>query len=61
MQIDDDLIDQLAEAATAPAGEGEEEAQAYKVRCAKAKDRLRARKADLEVGLAKVRKVIKKA
>jgi DNA repair exonuclease SbcCD ATPase subunit len=60
MQLDDELLDQMAEAATAPAGEGEGEAEARKVRVSEAKDRLRSKKKDLEVGLAKVRKTGKK-
>ena len=60
MQLDEDLLDQMAEAATAPAGDGEGEAEARRLRVSEAKDRLRSKKGDLEVGLAKVRKICKK-
>ncbi len=60
MQLDDDLLGQMAEAATPPAGEGEGEVEARKLRVAETKGRLRSKKGDLEVGLAKVRKTAKK-
>ena len=60
MQLDDDLLDQMAEAAIAPAGDGEGEAEARKVRVSEAKNRLKSKKGDLEVGLAKVRRIGKK-
>lgn len=60
MQLDDDLLDQMAKAATAPASEGEEAVQERKLRVAEAKERLRAKRTDLEVGIAKVRKISKK-
>ena len=60
MEIDDDLFSQMAEAAVAPAGEGDSAAEERKTRVAEAKARLRSNKKDLEQGMAKVRKVVKK-
>ena len=60
MQLDDDLLDQMAEAATAPAEDGEAAALERKARVAEARDRLKANKGNLEMSLAKVRKVNKK-
>ena len=60
MEIDDDLFSQMAEAAVAPAGEGDTAAEERKTRVAEAKARLRSNKKDLEQGMAKVRKVVKK-
>ena len=60
MEIDDDLLGQMAEAAVAPAGEGGPAAEERTTRVAEAKARLKSKKSDLEQGLAKVRKVVKK-
>ena len=60
MEIDDDLLGQMAEAAVAPAGEGGSAAEERTARVAEAKARLKSKKSDLEQGLAKVRKVVKK-
>ena len=60
MEIDDELLSQMAEAAVAPAGDGDSAAEERTTRVAEAKARLKSKKNDLEQGFAKVRKVVKK-
>ena len=62
MQLDDEVLEQMAEAATAPAADGEAE-EARTQRVAETKARLSTRRADLAAGLSKskVRKCQQKA
>ena len=60
MEFDDDLLDQMAEAAVAPAENGEPEADERKKRVAEAKARVNSKKVDLANGLARVKATIKK-
>ena len=58
MELDDDLLNQMAEAAVAPAGEQDADKEERKARVAEAKARLKSKKSELEQrGLAKVRKI----
>jgi hypothetical protein len=60
MQIDEDMLSQLAEAAVPPAGESEGDEVARQTRVDETRDRLRSKRTDLARGLARVRKIPKK-
>lgn len=60
MQIDEDLLYQMAEAAVPPAGESDGDEAARQARVDETRDRLRSKRTDLARGLARVRKVAKK-
>ena len=50
----------MAEAAVPPAGETDGDREARKIRVAETRDRLKARRTDLERSVSKIRRVIKK-
>ena len=60
MQVDDATLEFMAEAAVPPAGSEEGAEEVRKGRVAEARDRLKAKKGELEAGLAKVRKTGKR-
>ena len=57
MELDDDMLDQMAEAAVPSAEDGDTAIEDRKARVAEAKARLKSKKSDLEQGLSKVRKI----
>ena len=58
MQLDEDMLEQMAEAAVPPA-EGEEAIEERKSKVAEAKAGLRSRKGELEKDFSKVRRTIR--
>ena len=58
MQLDDDMLEQMAEAAVPPA-EGAEAIEERRAKVAEAKAGLHSRKGELEKGFSKVRKTIR--
>ena len=60
MDLDEDVLDQMAEAAVAPAGAGESAVQERTAKVAEVKASLTARKSDIARRFDKVRKVARK-
>lgn len=58
--VNDDLLDQMAEAAVPPAGEADGEGEDRKIRVAEIRERLKARRLDFERSVSKTRKHAKK-
>ena len=59
MELDDELLDEMAEAAVPPAGEGDAAAEDRKTSVAATKARLKSKASDMEARLSKVRKMLK--